>query len=330
MRNAELDEAQAGFKIAGKNLLCYAVLLYFAARSLKAGKLLLCALGMIPTSVFMASCYSYDWWIIGWVFLAYSKFFSYFQDSDKKLSTKDMLLMTVFMMLGCLPKPTYFPLFIPFLFLPARCFTGGGQKAVMRILAVGMAAALIASFALPMLFPGDGPQKVDTRLLGGIDQMGQIRYILSRPFEYAGILGDCIKKFLFPEGANEYLEHMAYMGRGDHYVVDMIVIAILTFIDKTKEHSYNIGRRVLVILMAFLSLILAMTAMYIATTPLMGKEIIGYQGRYILPVLLPVLYSVFSAEERPKINFNAVSVATFVWMTLSFLLCVWYFCIQWF
>lgn len=78
------------------NLLCYVLLIYFAIRRIRYGKVLLAAFGLLPTNLYMAANYSYDPWVIGWIVLAFAYYFEEIQNPDRPLQWKNVICMVGF------------------------------------------------------------------------------------------------------------------------------------------------------------------------------------------------------------------------------------------
>ncbi len=105
------------------NLLMYTILIALAIKRVQYGKVLISTIGLIPTTIFMASCYSYDPWVIGFTILGFSYFFAELQN-DEFLEIKNMIIMIGTLTLGCVPKAIYFPL----LFLPKKKIKDSKQR----------------------------------------------------------------------------------------------------------------------------------------------------------------------------------------------------------
>ena len=101
---------------------CYALLAYFACKRLKSGKMVLAACAMVPTAVFLASGYSYDFWLIGFLMLGFSLFVGELQRPDEPLRWRWFLLMVAAFLLGLGPKAVYVPIAAMLLFMPRSKF----------------------------------------------------------------------------------------------------------------------------------------------------------------------------------------------------------------
>ena len=51
------------------NLLVYGLLMYEAIKRTPVGKVMMSIIGLLPSSLFMACTYSYDPWVMGWLYL---------------------------------------------------------------------------------------------------------------------------------------------------------------------------------------------------------------------------------------------------------------------
>ena len=63
-----------------------------------------CTYAFIPTSVFLASNYSYDYWVNSVSAFAFCYFIGIMQDKDRKIKIKDMLIIFGCMVLAYMPK----------------------------------------------------------------------------------------------------------------------------------------------------------------------------------------------------------------------------------
>lgn len=104
------------------NLLCYAFVVYFAMRRLKSGKLIMAACALIPEAVFLASSYSYDFWLTAFVMLGFAYFIGELQRPDEPLTWKRFGIMVGAFLIGLGPKAIYVPIAAMLLFMPRKKF----------------------------------------------------------------------------------------------------------------------------------------------------------------------------------------------------------------
>ena len=182
------------------NLLMYVFLFYFAIKKIPQGKMLVATFGLIPSVVFMASSYSYDSWLVGWIVLGYSYYFSALQQNSIR-QIRDIIIAALAITLGCFPKAVYFPLLFPLLFIPKDKVDDSKQRSFYKIVVIICGLILVASIILPMLV--DPQAKDDIRGGANVSAMGQINFILSSPLYYAKLLFTFLSSYLA-------IENMSY------------------------------------------------------------------------------------------------------------------------
>ena len=272
------------------NVLFYAAVMAWAMSKLKFGKILLAVIALFPTNMYMVTSFSYDPWITAWVTLGYAVFISYLQDKDKKMTGKDMALMNVAFIVGCLPKAIYFVLMFPLLFMPKDRFLDNKQhkKYIWSVLL--SAFFLAATFVLPMFIGGAGTG--DARGGEEVNSTMQIKFILSEPFTYAGILFRFLfEDYLLPWHADQYMVNYAYMGMAKEVFLPagLTVLAVM-FTDRNGTPGKT-KAVMLSSMFAFLSMaVVIATAMYVSFTPVRYTTVNGCQPRYLIPMVFPALY----------------------------------------
>lgn len=272
------------------NVLFYAAVMTWAMSRLKFGKILLAVIALFPTNMYMLTSFSYDPWITAWIALAFSVFFSYLQQPEKKLTGKDTAIMLGAFMLGCLPKAIYFVLMFPLLFMPKDSFTGPKQRRSFIVLVLMTAFFLAATFVLPMFIGGAGTG--DRRGGSEVNATEQIRFIVSEPLAYAKILFRYLtEEYLNPLRADRYYANYAYMGMASEasLPVGLLLLAVM-FTDRNGKP----GKTMPVMLSAMFALLsmaaVIATAMYVSFTPVCLETINGAQHRYLIPMVFPALY----------------------------------------
>lgn len=274
--------------MAGKlfNLLFYVLLMYFAIKKLKYGKILFATLGLIPSNIFMASCYAYDSWVFGFVALAFAYFISMLQ-SDEIIATKDIILMNVFFFLAFMPKAVYVVMMFPLLFMPKRKFKDKRQRALYYLAAVITVLLLLASFVLPFLTAGTGED-----LRGGTDvsAFGQLSFVFSNMGYFLKVLFGFLKSFVSFANSQKVFQLYAYLGDGKFYILTLVTLFVVAFLDRKPTKHHNTAVRIGGIIGAALGIIIVAFTFYLAFTPVGANTINGCQPRYILPVLIPFMY----------------------------------------
>ncbi len=308
------------------NLLCYTFIFYISARMLKRGKLLVCMIGMIPTSLFMAANYSYDWWIVAFTVLGYCMFVAELQKEKDTISLKKWIGILVVFIIAYLPKAIYFPLIFPLLFMAYRKF---GKKKYMYIITWAMSMIiLMLSFVLPMLFWGTGGD--DMRGGSDVNSAMQIQFILQNPFEYARILLNFLSEYLSLDAAEGYMVWFAYWGEGRYYAMCLVLLVVAAVLEgKAFNHDkitkFSKGITVISVLGA---VVLIATALYVSFTGVAYDTVNGCQPRYLLPCIFPGLYFLLQNNidvkdvARSKINTCFILLMAFIMISNAYQLCV--------
>lgn len=286
---------------------CYAALTYFACKRLRSGKMVLAACALVPTAVFLASGYSYDFWLIGFLMLGFAVFAGELQRPDEPLRWRWFLLMIAAFLLGLGPKAVYVPVAAMLLFMPRAKFAkvgapaaGGGIPALThrRYLVVVFASALfvLATFVLPFFVAGPG--EGDAR--GGAVNPGmQMAFILHDPVGYLNVFGRFLEDYLALRNAEFALTD--FCGLETAHIERMVAVLLLA-VALTDRRACDAAfathaKRIAMAVLALLTVFLIATALFISFTPGGADYIAGVQGRYLLPLLFPVF--LFCCNFRP-------------------------------
>ena len=326
------------------NLLAYTLCGFFAIRRLKSGKMLLAAVLLIPTSVFLASVYAYDPGLTAFTALGLAYCFAEWQERGQRMTRLHAGIMIGGLLFGCLTKAVYFPLLLIPMFLPGSKFRPAGEPASaggltrrqFLLLTAGAMLVLFATFMIPTL---TGGAEGDSRGGGDVDAYGQISWVLGHPFQYAGILWSFLKDYLNPAHFWNVLNVFGYMGYGGYSDVLRWTLIALAFLDREKQH-YSLEKSVwgrLGVLAGVLGgLVLVCTALYVMFTPVGLDWINGVQFRYQVPFLFPFFMALgFGWISRPlkleipwrRQAFNGIAFAACAFVLFYG---VWNACIVWF
>ena len=276
------------------SMVCYSLVVFFACKRLKSGKMFLSACALVPTMVYLASNYSYDAWLTSFLMLGFAIFAGELQRPDEPISWRWFLLMIAAFLVGLGPKAVYVPVAALLLFMPRAKFAkrgnGRGAPALThgRYLAVVFASALfvLATFVLPMLFAGPG--EGDARG-GDVDPAVQIAFITGQPLAYLTVFVKFCEYFFTIGNAPFVLTDFCGVETSSYAYAVMALLLIVALVDRRAcdiplaTHAKRAAMAVLFLLTFFL----ICTALFISFTPAGWDWITGVQGRYLLPLLFP-------------------------------------------
>ena len=307
--------------IAGRiaNLLCYAIVILIAIRQLKYGRLLVAALCLNPTVLFLASNYSYDPFCIAFTMLGLCIWMGVYQTEGAQMTSGRATVMLLSLLTGILTKQVYFPLVLITLFLPAEKFRSRDEARRYRGAVLVTVLALVASFIIPLL-AGSGTYS-DTRGGDDIDAMGQVSFILHHPMTYMNVLA----KFLI----NDYLCLSSLLSNASGCIRTFGYVSIFGLVYPEMCASFYLGLTIaawfgstyghecgerslpgwlksLGLILSFGTICIVATSLYCAFTPVGADVILGCQTRYMLPAAFMVI-----VVTRPTFLKNAISPQKF-------------------
>ena len=305
------------------NVLVYAFVVYLGIKRLKSGAFIISSICLMPTALFLASTFSYDYFITAFVAYSFAYFLSELQRPDKKLTIKDAVLMLGAFFLACGPKAVYFVLLLPMLFMPREKFSSKKGHIIYICAVIAVAVLILSLFLLPFL-ASNGEGFSDDRGGTDVNSAEQMRFILQNPLAYTKILLSFIGSYVSLANASSFVNSFSYVGTGAQIwaTLSLCVVAFCAFTDKSKHDAFknNIAVRVSSVLASFFAVCLVATALYINFTPVGYSTILGCQWRYIIPPLLPFIYSIGSNKIDNKMDNKFLNAIVFGALSLSILM----------
>lgn len=296
------------------NVLVYAFVIYLGIKKLKRGAFIVSSICLMPTAVFFAATYSYDYFVTAFSIYSFTYFLSMLQDKDKKLTVKDAVLMLGAFFLACGPKAVYFALLFPMLFMPKEKFTSKRARTIYICAVFAVALAILSTFLLPFL-SSSGSGFTDDRGGSTVSSGSQLDFILGNPVKYAKILLRFLGEYVSFKNASNFVGYYMYVGSSAQIwaSLSLCVVAFCTFVDKGEEDLFKNGIvvRIASIFASFVSLCFVATALYINFTPVGYHTVLGCQWRYIIPALFPFLYAVGSPRVRHTIDKRVINGIVF-------------------
>lgn len=289
------------------NALFYLGITFFAIRRARLGKRLLTMVALMPTPLFLASSYSYDATLNAFAFLGVSYILSELAERETPITWKRYAVFVVSIFLASAIKMLYAPLLLLLLLLPKEKFRNDETRYMMKFGILLVCAILLSVMLLPTLLT---PASVEADARGGATSTsGQLAVIFGNPLGYAKLLLLQIVTYAvdFTTGNGIY-GTMAHYG---YFPFSGFITVLCTFVVLTDTSEKGLRRRDRVLMAGIVLLIVCFiwTAMYISFTPVGADTINGVQGRYFIPIILPLLllFQTGRIENRiPARIYNAV------------------------
>lgn len=290
------------------NFLFYVFLMYLAVRNIKIGKRIMALIGLLPTPLFLSAVYSYDAVITACLMLAFSIIVNELLEPEKKLSFWNAFLFIGLVVFASLPKSVYVFFILLALMLPQSKFHSKSAKWIFKTGIVLIFFILMSTYLFAAVV--DPVDAADIRG-GDTDVSRQLGLVLGHPLTYLEILLKDMQKSMgsYVIGSASLL-HYAYLGEYTAYnlqVVMAILIAFVVLTDTFEEKDGKMlqlraGNRVFLALVILGSAVTIWTALYIAFTPVGTMYINGVQGRYYIPLLVPLFLLFRTSKLKNSIN----------------------------
>ncbi len=287
------------------NAIAYIALVFFALKRAKVGKALLTIVALMPTPLFLASVYSYDAVLNGCVFLGLSIVFGYFADADSKVSWGDFALFVATIGAACLIKMVYAPLFLLLLLLPKDRFENNRTRIIMKYGPFILGVIFVLIMVLPRVLAENAVG--DTRG-GATNTTQQIRFVISHPVFFVRLL---VKSILDTFGSRAMgndtfatLAHFDYLSFESFAGLPVLAVAVT---DMPEKKVFTGWQKLFIGLIVLVNIAIIWTAMYLSFTPVGETVINGVQGRYFVPLVLPMLLLLSTPKiknEIPRETYN--------------------------
>lgn len=303
--------------------LIYSLVLYLGMRYLKSGKMIFAVVALFPTMLFIASVYSYDYWVNAFVMMGTAYIVGALQRPNERITLREAMLMIGGFVIGLGPKAIYFPMILLCLLVPKSRFATVSQSRIFRASVVGATLFVLASFAVPY-FLVSGPGVGDVRGGSEVNSMEQIKFILSNPIEYADICLSFLGQYLSLPSSQGYIIYYAYLGFCSPvvWVAILFIVTFATVTDKAPcDNAVNNWKsRMLVVMLSSITLVLVVTSLYVSFTAVASPMIAGCQPRYILPLVFAFLVFIGPRDWRLSAKISQTSLYNGFILAAMFLL----------
>ena len=234
------------------NLLFCTAVVTCAIRFSKYGKRTLMCVGLLPTTVFLFSSFTYDAFVIALLMLGIALFVTEYL-GEEKIQTKRTMVSILAMVVGCFSKAVYIPFLALYWLMPKDKFYSRRQKNLFKAGIFVLLILMFASFILPLIGNVTSGAEVGDYRGGDTSQTSQLSMILGYPLTYTGVLlkslGTTFASYFI---GSKVLANFAYRGIYDGIGYFVVLLTMLfTFVtdfgmtektydaDKLKKGGYT-------------------------------------------------------------------------------------------
>ena len=270
-------------------VLVYSLCGYFGVKRLHSGKMIFTTVMFIPASMFLASNYSYDYWVTCFTMLGMAYFVGMCQEPDEDVRYKDVIIMCLAMAIGCVPKQIYVPIMIfPFLIAMKKI---KDKKWIYYAICIIAFIVVFASFFMRSTTEISSAGDVRGGAVGPSDQLANI---MAHPVWYLGLLFNFMKIYLNPALTNTGT-FLAYLNTAPGNMILFVILLFVAITDKDEHDvkAYPILARLYAIPYFLGEVALMASALYLTFSPVGSEYMWGCQPRYVIPLLYPLFAIIF-------------------------------------
>ena len=295
-------------------IIIYALIICYAIKIIPKYKSLLFALGLIPSTVFVAANYSYDEWVIAFMLYGFALFVK-MMDSDK-VESKDVVKYIASVSIASLIKLMYSPALLLLILIPNKKFKSNKNAVLFKLLLMVVIFVVTIAFTIPTLFSHLGVD--DSRGGENVSTIDQVKYILNNPVKTTKLFSTVMfQKF----GANSLgltnLLSYAYLGGDINFTIYLLMIIgiIIAYIHSCNDgNELSVKNRVAVILVYFIIQAFTYGILYLMFNNVGATDIGGVQPRYFTPILVLLIYASITKKIKFDISlFKAVTIISIIY-----------------
>lgn len=291
------------------NVLGYAMICFFAIRTAKMGKRLLFLMSLLPYALFSAGVYTADTLTVSFAILAMALYLNMLTADDGTLDHKLPIGFGLCCAAMAMCKLPYAPLCILVLTVPVQKFRSAKHAVKNFVLVFGVVGVISVA---TLLFGAD--KGIIQWYQPGMSIVGQIKFILTHPFQYAWIMLTHVL-----ENWTDYLFGSTWeMGYCENIssiwvMLTVTVLGVVALFDWEPENeAVALLPKLACVAAVLCSWALVMTALYVSYNVVGAPSVVGVQGRYFYPLLLPLLLLLKNTKLGAGMNKMYLNAACFV------------------
>lgn len=285
--------------ILGKlfNYIFFVSLIYLSIKYIPIKKELVFFLALLPEVMQEASSISPDAMTIATA-IALVSFVLYFRHGTKQmLKNSQLVFLAILAILLSLCKIVYLPLCLFLFFIPTERFGSKKKKYIYTIAICGIATVLNLIWL-----------SISSKYLASFivrsDSKAQLAYIIENPIRYGMIIFKTIDTFLYNYllvmvGGALSLNNIATPSIL-FFAALIILYNLITKEKDSKDPLFNIKERIIIVGTVLITILLIFTSIYMQWNSVGNTIVDGIQGRYFIPLLLPIAYCFINKNEKEK------------------------------
>ena len=292
------------------NLITYMLLVIAIFKLLPYKKNVYYLICTMPLIILLAASYSIDALSLGLISIFIANVLRIYEKEE--INIKDIILLVSSVILLLLAKSmAYIGVGLIVLILPFKKIIKQNKKHLPIFIAIAAILIIVLSILLLNI-----NIETDTRS-ENTNSNGQVEFLLSNPFQIIAVFYRHVRDTILDLGwlANLNPEAFFYEYYKCVFMIMFIVFIGISVNDESKKFKI---KDIIIFLITF-AIVYAMTsfALYIGFTEVGGKYILGYQARYLIPILPLVFMCLNNNLIKIKINCDEKQLMSIIWGGLT-------------
>ena len=268
------------------NFLVWLIFMYYSIKLIPFKKLAILITAFMPMMLQETASLSADAITNGatFFFVSYILFLKY--NRTKKITSKNKIILAITTIIMSVSKIVYLPLCLLVFLIPKEKFKSAKQKYLqIGLLAFIVIAINLFFFSLSISYNAH----VKTTEIINIDTALQIKHILSNPLGYIVVMFRTIYEYSQMYVSGFIGESLCWYDVAISNFFTKIISSILIIVLVLDTSKINYKDKILNFIATFFVILLIFTSEYLTWTEVGSKTISGIQGRYFIPLIIPLL-----------------------------------------
>lgn len=294
-------------------LFWYCTVMWFALRIIpRFAKNILFLVGSFPMTIQMVASYNYDSVLLGACFLltAYLLYLAY-DEKKEKITGKDIVVVGILLLVIVPIKFVYLPLLGIGLLIPKEKFGGIRQKIIFGGGMLGIGAVVMLVTKLPKMLVAAGGASA----AGNTTKTYSLMMCIKNPLHTFTVFFETIR-----QNFGSYFTGMIGDKLGwveievpSILIIGYVILMILSVIQNEKMiHVWKKWERIWLLCLVGGIFLIVCTGLMFDYTPSISSTILGIQGRYFLPICIPLLLSCQNSVIVSKRSLDRVVISSVI------------------
>lgn len=290
------------------NLIFFTLIIFLAIKIIPIYKLPMALLALMPMTLSLGGALTADVVVIGFNFLWVAMLIKIL--FEKKISNLQIIILYLLVLILTLSKD--YVMLIPLIFLLPRSIFKNLPKYLICILGT------IVISTIAFLLWQKVIDNVYINLNGSANALGQMKFILSNPFAYLLVL----VKTLTIKTPRILITMIGVLGWQDTrldfmtYMLYPILIILAILLETKTDFTFKTWQLYLIFIDILISIIMIFTNMYVMWSAVASPVIFGLNGKYFIPLILPLLLLFYNRIKFDITNKDQIRFLIYVLLIL--------------